>query len=129
MRYRSPDAVYSYGAFNPIDAARDAARDIFTDALDAGKTAATERVKGAASEVLKSLTPAQRALLDQVEARARAGVVEEVKANAIPLAIMAFSMGALGGFVLRGKVGLAAAVGLAGWAAYTIGSKSEAKGK
>lgn len=117
MRYRYPDEIYSY-------------RDVggfFDDVVEAGKGL----VPSAIDDAFKKLTPAQQAatekVLSQVEARARAGVIAEVKANAIPLGILAFSLGAVGGFVLKGKVGLAVAIGLAGYAAYTLGSKATTK--
>ena len=116
MRYRYPDAIY-YGHTGGI----------IDDVIDAGKGIITSHAGDAADEALKKLTPAQKAatekVLAQVEARARAGVVTEVKSAAIPLALLALSLGAIGGFVLKGKIGLAVAVGLAGYAAYTLGSK------
>lgn len=120
MRYRYPDAIYYDGTSGIIDDVINAGKDIIATH---GGSAASD----AAEEALKKLTPAQKAatekILAQVEARARAGVVSEVKSASIPLALLALSLGAVGGFVLRGKIGLAVAVGLAGYAAYTIGSK------
>lgn len=118
MRYRYPDEVYMpYHTPTGVGG-------FFDDVVEAGRGL----IPGTIDEAFKKLTPAQQAatekILSQVEARARAGVVAEVKVNAIPLGLLAFSLGAVGGFVLKGKVGLAVAIGLAGYAAYTLGSKS-----
>lgn len=123
MRYRYPDEVYTpYRASTGMGG-------FFDDVIEAGRGIIESHTPSAIDEAFKKLTPAQQAatekILSQVEARARAGVIAEVKANAIPLGILAFSLGAVGGFVLKGKVGLAVAIGLAGYAAYTLGSKSK----
>jgi len=76
-------------------------------------------VGGAAQQILSSTD--FQVLLDEVEIRARAAVVEETKKNAFTLFMLALAGGAVGGAVFRGGLGLIAAGGLSFWAANRLG--------
>lgn len=54
--------------------------------------------------------------LDQVEARARAGVVAETQKNAVTLMLLALAGGAVGGYLFKGTTGLVVAGIIGYWA-------------
>jgi len=83
-----------------------------------------EDVQGlSADQVTQELmaTPQFQLILSEVEARARKAVVEETRLNAFTLFAFAVAGGAIGGSLLRGPWGLAAAGGISVWAAYRLG--------
>jgi len=76
-------------------------------------------VGGAAQQVLSSTD--FKILLDEVEIRAKAAVIEETRKNAFTLFMFAVAGGAIGGTIFRGGLGLIAAGGLSFWAANRLG--------
>ena len=97
--------------------------NVFEDVIDAVwedvQDTAQGVVGGAAQQILSSSD--FQMLLDEVEIRARAAVIEETRKNAFTLFMFALAGGAIGGAVFRGGLGLIAAGGLSFWAANRLG--------
>lgn len=68
-------------------------------------------------------------VLDAVQLKAQAAVVEETKKNAIALFALAIGGGAIGGMIFKGWVGAALASGLMVWAGSTIVQGAQAPKK
>ena len=93
----------------------DVVEAVWEDVQDTAQTV----VGGAAQQVLSSTD--FKILLDEVEVRARAAVIEETRKNAFTLFMFAVAGGAIGGTIFRGGLGLIAAGGLSFWAASRLG--------
>ncbi len=115
------------------------AEDLFASIVKAGQNvvsttqgAIEDGGKQAALDAINS-SPAGKALLDAVQGRAADGVTSVVKKQGVNLILLGAAAGVVGGAVASktGKLGVLAAMALAGWAAMQIleGVKSEAAKK
>lgn len=95
-----------------FDFGTDVASGVVSDTQRRGQQAVDQQTQAALEQLMRSGT--FQTLLTEVENKARAGVVTEVKANAWSLFLLAIAGGAVGGLVLgaigKKSIGLAALI-------------------
>jgi hypothetical protein len=117
-----PDENGDFGVDGGLDDLVNAGRSLLEDttreAVDKGKEVVSDRGASAVEQILRS-SEFNKVLL-KVEDAARQGVVKEAGKNAIALFALAVAGGAIGGTLLKGKIGLGGAAGITLWSMWML---------